>query len=251
MTTTDHGSLPNGGTPGMRAAGHAGRGPVSPTGAPAGNRLPHAPRERKPALAALAVLLILGGALVSTSLVLSSGDTVSAIAMARDVQPGQQISRADLREVKVAENGGLQFVRWTPGNVTAVTKAYARVPLVKGSLLHTSQATGHSMLENGKVAVGLTLKPGQFPNDLKEGALVRAYLAGPGDAATAGSRTRVGEPLVEQAWVQRIFGSDDKKRQAGSDTLVTVVVDEQEAAVLTPAAARGDVALVLLPPSGN
>lgn len=44
--------------------------PVQPT---MGERLPSPPRERKPALAALAVLLILVGALGATMLVLRAG----------------------------------------------------------------------------------------------------------------------------------------------------------------------------------
>ena len=46
---------------------------------PAGRRLPSAPRERKPALAALAVLLIVGCALGTGLLVVQSGKRVAAI----------------------------------------------------------------------------------------------------------------------------------------------------------------------------
>ena len=46
---------------------------------PAGRRLPSAPRERKPALAALAVVLVVGGALVAALLVIDAGHKTGAI----------------------------------------------------------------------------------------------------------------------------------------------------------------------------
>jgi hypothetical protein len=249
MTTTGHHPLSSSGTPGGRGAGPPGGRPSAATAA---GRLPTAPRERKPALAALAVLLILGGALVSTSLVLSSGDRVSAIALAEDVPAGARIPASALREVKVAKTGGVEFVRYTRENVALVAQAYARVPLVEGSLLHRNQTIGHSFLEPGKVAVGLSLKPGQFPSELRQGQLVTAYLAGPADTGS-NQGSAAGRPLVAQARVLSIAGTGESKRrlQTGGETLVTVVVDGREAGTLTPAASKGDVALVLLPPSGQ
>jgi hypothetical protein len=214
-----------------------------------GNRLPSAPRERKPALAALAVLLILGGALLSTSLVLSSGDTVSAIGLARDVRPGQQFTGADLKEIKVPKSGGPAYESWTPANVAAVKKLYARVPLLKDSLLLEEQTVQQNFMGPGKVQVGLTLKPGQFPTGLEKGDRVTAYYAGSSDSGSGATR---GVLLVEGAWVSEVATGDDESRLSSSgEQQVTLVVEEEDAAKLTPSAAKGDVALVLLPPSGQ
>src|SRR5262245_60879416 len=97
----------------------SGSPPASPTrwGAqrspgPQGERLPARPRERKPALAALAVLLILGGALASMSLVLRSSETVAAIGVAQPVPRGQRIPLQALREVQVARTG-VAYVPWS------------------------------------------------------------------------------------------------------------------------------------------
>ena len=61
---------------------------------PASRKLPVPPRERKPALAALAILLILGGALAATTLlVLRSGDRVSAIGIVRQIGAGRPSPR--------------------------------------------------------------------------------------------------------------------------------------------------------------
>ena len=60
-------------------------------GTAAGQRLPVPRRERKPAMAALAVLLIVGGALVSAYLVMASSQRVPVISVAQPVAAGQQI----------------------------------------------------------------------------------------------------------------------------------------------------------------
>ena len=87
-----------------RPGGAAGLG-RSGLGASGGQRLPVSPRERRPALAALAVLLILGGALTSAYLVMASGERVSAIRIAQPVAAGQQIPMSALEEVQVGDTG--------------------------------------------------------------------------------------------------------------------------------------------------
>ncbi|NUR27045.1 MAG: hypothetical protein HOV83_14575, partial [Catenulispora sp.] len=62
-------------TPG--AAATVGAGPFAGARGAGPTRLPTAPRERKPALAALAVLLILAGALATVLLVNRSGHRIS------------------------------------------------------------------------------------------------------------------------------------------------------------------------------
>src|SRR3954465_9797855 len=79
---------------------------------PASRKLPVPPRERKPALAALAVLLILGGALATTLLVLRSGDRISVIRVTQQIGAGQKFPEKALEEVQVA-NTGLGFVSWS------------------------------------------------------------------------------------------------------------------------------------------
>ena len=53
-----------------------------------GERLPTPPRERKPALAALAVLLILVGALGATMLVLRAGDRIEVVKVTKAIPAG-------------------------------------------------------------------------------------------------------------------------------------------------------------------
>ena len=67
-----------------RTGAGAGRSAV-PAGPSVGDRLPTPPRERKPALAALAVLLILVGALGATMLVLQAGDRIEVVKITEEI----------------------------------------------------------------------------------------------------------------------------------------------------------------------
>src|SRR5687768_16946461 len=84
--------------------GHAGhrhpggeRRRMSGTGvlAATGSRLPVPKRDRRPALAALAVLLILAGALGSALIAYRSGDRVDVLVASDDILPGQKIDADD------------------------------------------------------------------------------------------------------------------------------------------------------------
>src|SRR6266508_3608422 len=127
-TTTDRGTSGSQTASPNPASGW--RAPRPTGGRQGGDRLPARPRERKPALAALAVLLILGGALASMSLVLRSGQTVAAIGIARPVARGERISLSAMHQVQVARTG-VDYVPWEQRN--QVTRYYAAVPLVPRS----------------------------------------------------------------------------------------------------------------------
>src|ERR1700678_2033634 len=77
--SSDRGTIPRG--------AEAGGAWPAPT-APAGRRLPSAPRERKPALAALAVVLVVGGALLAALLVVGAGHKTGAIEITQTVGQG-------------------------------------------------------------------------------------------------------------------------------------------------------------------
>ena len=79
----DRGTL----TRGAQPAQDNGRQPT----APGSRRPPHVARERKPALAALALLLIAGGALGAAYLVLQNGHRVAAIEITRQLGAGERV----------------------------------------------------------------------------------------------------------------------------------------------------------------
>jgi hypothetical protein len=214
---------------------------------PTGDRLPVRPRERRPVLAALAVLLIVGGALASVSLVLRSSQTVAAVGVARYVSRGQRIPLDALRQVQVARTG-VEYVPWEQRD--QVARYYAATALVPGSLLAHRQVSTTRMVGPGEVVVGLALKPGQLPaGQLRPGDTVKAYGVVTGGAAASGASGPGRGVLASQARVYEIGGGG--AGSVGESTVqVSIVVDDAEAGPLTQAASNGNVALVLVPRAG-
>ncbi len=91
-------------------AGHSGpaRRPGSPDNA--GQRLPSPPRQRRPALAALAVLLIVGGAAIAGLLALRADSRVPVLVARHDIAVGARITRDDLAVARIAGEN-VKYVR--------------------------------------------------------------------------------------------------------------------------------------------
>lgn len=164
---SDRGTIPRG-----NGAG-AGLGNWTEPTAPAGRRLPSAPRERKPALAALAVLLVVGGALAAALLVIDAGHKVGAIEIASSVGQGQRIPVSAMREVQVTSGTGIDYVPWD--EASQVTRYYAATTIPPGTLLTRQMAAPVSHLATGKTVVGLALKEGELPDGLQVGNHVDIY----------------------------------------------------------------------------
>jgi len=235
--------------PGRTATGTNNTGPRGlGTGlaASAGQRLPVPPRERKPALAALAVLLILGGALASAYLVIQSGNRVSAIAVARPVAVGEKITAEDLKEVSIGDTG-ITYVRWS--ELDKVVQTYARVPLVEGALLVPDMTTTTQDTAAGRVIVGLSLKAGQLPGGgLEMGQTLALYAVGGRE-----SGIKPGTLLAADALVHEVPGTERKGTLASqtgrsTDVRVSVAVLPEQAPAVTQAASAGDVAVAIVPP---
>ncbi len=231
----------------------AGSGRGTAPGQPAGQRLPSAPRERKPALAALAVLLILVGALGATVLVLRAGDRIEVVKITEKVSAGKPIPPSAIESVMVAEDSGIDYVKWEQRN--ALSNYRAAADLTKGSLLVGSMLTDKKGLPEGKVVVGLSLKDGQYPRGLKPGDVVAAYRVGDAKGGSGGSSRDGGESggndalLVRSATVDTVTGTNDGI--GGGDLPVAVVVNQDEAPALTQAAANGAVSVVRLSTSSG
>ena len=146
--------------------------------------MPSAPRERKPALAALAVLLVAVGAVAAGYLVISAGHRVGAVEITAEVGQGQKIPASAIKEVQINADSDVHYVAWQFAN--RVTGVFAAVQIPAGTLLTPSMTTATSNLTAGKVEVGLSLKPGQAPTNLLIGQTVQAFPVGTAAAALAG-----------------------------------------------------------------
>ena len=152
--------------------------------------MPSAPRERKPALAALAVLLVALGAVAAGYLVINAGHRVGAVEITQQVGQGQRIPASAIKEVEIASNSGINYVAWQYAN--RVAGIYAAVQIPAGTLLTSAMTTATNNLAAGKVQVGLSLKPGQAPANLLIGQSVEAFGVGTGSGCGAAARRRRG-----------------------------------------------------------
>ncbi|MBT2446013.1 hypothetical protein J7F03_02695 [Streptomyces sp. ISL-43] len=226
-----------------RSGGASHRGSGSAQGV--GERLPSSGRERKPALAALAVLLILVGALGATVLVLRAGERIEVVRISADVPAGKSVSDDTMTPVLVADDPAVHYVRWEQRE--ALKALQAKNSLVKGTVAIGEMFSEGKGLPDGKAYVGLSLKDGQYPSGLKAGDHVAAYRVSADATKPAGNgAAEANTLLVRDAKVNDVFVGDGKT--IGSGNLpVTVMVSANEIAPLTQAAAAGQVSLVLIP----
>ncbi len=249
---SDRGTLPRGAVADQQASW------AEPT-APGGRRMPSAPRERKPALAALAVLLVALGAVAAGYLVINAGHRVGAVEITQQVGQGQRIPASAIKEVEIASNSGINYVAWQYAN--RVAGVYAAVQIPAGTLLTPAMTTATNNLAAGKVQVGLSLKPGQAPASLLIGQSVEAFGVGTGSGCAAaaagggaggtgggsgGSGAGSGVPITTRV-IASVVGSTASN---GSTAAVTLAVPDADAGVLACYASAGDVAIALTPGSG-
>jgi hypothetical protein len=193
-------------------------------------------------MAALAVLLIVGGALISAYLVMVSGQRVPVISIAQPVAAGQRIPASALREVQVSATGGLDYIPWA--DRAKVTQTFATVTLVKGALLTNGMLSTASSVSKGYVVVGLALKPGQLPaGGLQPGDRVALYAVA-SQGGQSGAQT--GTVLAPAATVFDVVRPGQNDIQA-DQVSVSVTVPVDQAPQVTQASSAGAVAVALLP----
>jgi hypothetical protein len=230
------------------------RGPTSGTDqqagwqvptAPAGRRLPSAPRERKPALAALAVLLIVGGALGAGFLVTQTGKRVGAIEISRQIGVGQKIPLAAMQEVQIASDSSVNYVPWN--EASQVAQFYAANAIPAGTLLNGAMVVRANHVTAGKDVLGLALKDGQLPAGLQVGDHVNIYQVSDATESCPGAP---GSTLAGNAVVLAIAVPS---ATSGSSTAadVQIALDPRAAGQVACNAANGVVAVAVLPASGQ
>jgi hypothetical protein len=230
---SDRGTLPR----------SAGLGPdqQAPWTEPAGRsgRMPSAPRERKPALFALAILLVALGAGAAGLIVVRADARVQAIEIVQRVSQNAQIPAGSMEEVGITAGSDVSYVPWS--QAAQVEKYFAATTIPAGTLLTNNMVSASAGHTANQDMVGLSLKAGQLPAGLEPGEKVEAFAIGSACGVTAGS------VLTESAQVTGVIGS---ATASGTTASVTVAVQPADAAALTCAASNGNVGLALLPGNG-
>ncbi|MFE7172448.1 hypothetical protein [Streptomyces sp. NPDC057616] len=217
-----------------------------------GDRLPTPPRERKPALAALAVLLILVGALGATMLVLRAGDRIEVVKVTQEIPAGGSVTDSNVTSVMVAEDSGIHYVPWSQLANLKKLKAVSTIP---GGVVAVGEMFGdQSGVGQGKALVGLSLKAGQYPTGIEPGDVVAAYRVTSDTGSNSGSSSSSSPSsaggsnslIVERATVSTVPKDGGDELVSSTNKSITVTVDSDKAADLAQAASNGQVALVLV-----
>ncbi|PZF80515.1 SAF domain-containing protein [Jiangella anatolica] len=197
-------------------------------------RLPSPPRQRRPALAALAVLLIVGGAAIAALLAMRVDERTPVLVLTQPVAAGERIPAEAIGTTQVASEN----TRLIPeSQLDDVTSRYARVSLAEGQLLDTTMLTQQAPLTEGRVAVGAFLGQGFLPaRGLQAGDIVDLVSIVTGE----------GEAVVEGARVASARTAEGAGQGGGSGSMVTLLVDRADAATIGGLAATNQLVVTLV-----
>lgn len=162
---------------GWKPAGSPAARPNTPAPPPGPVRPPTTARERKPALAALALLLIAAGVLASVYLQMQAGNRVGVIEVTQHVAQGQQITDGDISEVMVAQDSSINYVTWSQRDL--LSQYTAETDLVPGTLLIGQMLNSSPAADSNLMTIAVSLQSAQYPPSIGVGDTVSAYYVGP------------------------------------------------------------------------
>lgn len=203
-------------------------------------RLPARSRDRRPALAALALLLVLLGALGSALLVYRTGERTEVLMAAGPIEQGEVLTREDLRVVEMAwDDGETQLIGATAIDNFVGASALTHIPA--NSVLAPQMFTASTMAPAGSTQVGVLVPlPGRPADVFRVNDIVRVFQVPP---AAAVGETGETEELVMAAKVVSVGAASTT-----SDSVhVTLLVPEADAPAVIAASSSGSAALAVLP----
>ncbi|MDQ1294044.1 MAG: hypothetical protein QG608_1927 [Actinomycetota bacterium] len=198
-------------------------------------RLPRPPRRRRPGVAALAVLLAVGGAAAAGLLAVRIDERRPVLIAAHTIAPGQKITRGDLAVTRVSAEGADLI---PAGDIDEIVGRYAAQEIPSRRLIDTRMIALKGLLQRGNAAVGIALKAGRAPaSGLRSGDVVQLVSVG---------QDGVGAILAESAIVSSVAEKSSGSFGSSGDPVATVVVKASQAPAVASAAAADKVAVVLL-----
>jgi hypothetical protein len=231
-TTTDNGRR-------LRASA----GPADPR-RPGKVRPPSPTKHRRTGLIGLAVLLIVGSAAVAGLLAVRLDSRSAVLVAARPIAIGQQLTRADLRETRVASEGLSLIPASGSGQVIG---RYAAQAIPKGRLLDAEMLQRRGYLRPGVVAVGVSVPPGRMPaSGLQQGDRVQIIQVVDGVATVLVGSAVVSTPPAAARSGSSGGGLLPGGSSQGPGAVATVIVTAQEAPPVAAASAANQLSLVLV-----
>jgi hypothetical protein len=194
-----------------------------------------AARNRTRVLLGCLVLVI--SMLAAAVLFSNASDRHPVLVVSRAVAAGQVLQSADVRDEMVAVGPGVNTI--PAADRTRVVGRTAAVALSPGGLLNNGQLTDGHQVDSSLAVLGASLKEGQYPSGLRSGDRVLAYVIPPDSAS--------GESSIPKPIDATVVKVEQGVDSSGS-IVVSVAVAPGDAGVLTAAAARNRLSLVLAPP---
>ena len=203
------------------------------------SRLPSRSRDKRPALALLALLLVLVGALGSALLVYRTGNRVQVLVAQDTIRQGQQVTAEDFTVAEIAFEEGTEVV--SASSLDEFVGAQAVTSIPAGSLVSGQMFTASELAPAGAQQVGVVVASSGRPSDTPQaGDIVRVFATA---AESAVAEAADAEELVPAAKVVSVGATSDT-----SDTVhVTLLVPEDVAPAVVTASATGTAAIALLP----
>lgn len=198
-------------------------------------RPPGAPMRRRWGRIGVGLAAAVLGAWIFAALYLSAGDRQEALALSRDVDRLETISRSDLRVVRISTDTEVSTV--DASQIDAIVGRVAGTDLVAGSLLNADQLIpqGRQLLGDDEAVIGVLIGPGDSPTRvLRRGTRVLVVVR-----PAAGTQ---GDPEEIEGWV---FGSSSEPLNT-RERPIELAVPRSAASAISAAAADQRVTVVAL-----
>ncbi|UMG93304.1 SAF domain-containing protein [Nocardioides sp. TF02-7] len=207
-------------------------------GGPAGRQQVSPPRQRRPALAALALLLIVGGALVAGLLAVRMDSRVPVLVAARDIEAGAEITADDLEVAQVASEGldliGEEYADQVVG-------AYAASSISANTLLDERMVTTEDPIDAEKAVVSVPLDPSRSAaGKVRPGDLVQLWRAS--KTTGAGSKPQ----FIGTAYVLSIERAEDEEFVSDRVSSAYLLVPAEVSGDVIAAASAGEAGVAIV-----
>jgi len=199
------------------------------------------PRQRRPALAALAVLLVVGGALIAGLLAVRMDSRTSVLVANREIVPGSRITAADLREVSVSANG-LSLISAADAAQLADGTWYATQEIHPGTLLDHNIVNQTAPYGDDEVMVSMSISAALAPASTLTGGDLIEVVRTSGDKSGG---TAAAPKVISQALVMAISTGASDSLSSGSTTAI-LLVPRSVAPEVIDASAAGQAGAALL-----
>lgn len=211
------------------------------------NRLPAKRRDKRPALAALALLLVLVGGLGSALIAYRSGHRTDVLVAARDIPAGQRITARDLTVARVASDDASVA---NAGTKSAYVGSYATTTVPKGTLVNGDMFRAQGVVPDGAQLVGVVVPKSQLPENVETGSVVSVYFVqGKGGQSSSSDNSGTvpsGSNILKAARVTNVSSAS-----GDSGTNLTLLVPSDQASEVVADAANNQLAVTVLPNSAK